>query len=203
VLSDGSGATATNGDPVGRILDLSGNNNHAIAAGDANRATLTATGWSFDGSNDYYNLTQGVPLADALTVVRGFKRSTTAGVQHGLCVNNNYFPREAIIYLDTIYVALSSTSAQLGPASTGSVTGNCVLTSIRDGQTQTARFNQSQVLTGAAGALSTPAPTMSVLGKEGNSNTTTNEELYFLAVFPGILSADDLDFVESIAQRIP
>jgi hypothetical protein len=204
VAANGSGATATNGDPVGRILDLSGNNNHAVAAGDANRATLTATGWSFDGTNDYYVLTTGIAVANSMTIVRGFTRPSSAIRSLGLGNADNYYPRDAIFWQDNnIYLALATDGTQPNAGSPNFTTGNCVLTSIRSAGILTARLNKLQVINGAGGANSGTA--MSLIGKQGGAGPqpSTQGEISFLAVFPGILSADDLDFVESIAQRIP
>jgi len=57
-----------NGDPIGTVLDLSGNGNHISAATDANRPTYSSDGYgSFDGSDDY--LTAAFTLNQTLTLV--------------------------------------------------------------------------------------------------------------------------------------
>jgi hypothetical protein len=57
IARDGTGAAPTVGDPVGRILDRSGRNNHAIAPSDAARPVLRQTAGGlyyleFDGTDD-------------------------------------------------------------------------------------------------------------------------------------------------------
>jgi hypothetical protein len=76
LYSDRAGTTATYGpdDPVGKLLDLSGDNNHATAPGDAQRPVLT-----LDGNGRYY--LERDPTDDNLPITWPTNLTTT-GVQY-------------------------------------------------------------------------------------------------------------------------
>lgn len=195
VNRDGTGAAATGTDPVGRVLDLSGNNNHASAPSDAARATLNSTGWVFDGVDDYYALTAGISITTNMTVIQAFKRATSGinSVALGLAATNlPTGPRWGSGNRNVVGLGATETTSVGTPTTTGSF----VYTGERTASVQSLRLNGADVPLNS----STP-PTVSgafdAFGRVSGSFNTG--EISFLASFPSTLSAANRAFVEQIA----
>lgn len=192
---DGTGAVATETDPVGRIIDLSGNNNHASAPADANRATLNATGWVFDGTNDYYSLTSGISVTTNMTAVRAFKRATSGIQTVGLAIAAADAPAEGRWGIDNF------NAVGLGAAGTASTSasvdaGSFVFTSQRTALVQSLRRNGASVALSSA----TPPAVSGAFDAFGRQNAIYNNgEISFFAVFTAELTGADLALVEQIA----
>ena len=60
-----TGQTANASNFVAKWNDQSGNDNHALQGTDLNKATLSAGFLDFDGTNDHYDLTSTVTIADS------------------------------------------------------------------------------------------------------------------------------------------
>jgi hypothetical protein len=190
VNRDGTGSTATGTDLVGRIIDLSGNNNHASAPADSNRATLNSTGWSFGGVDDYYTLASAISITTNMTVVRAFKRTT--GINSGLLGGS--LTREALWFGNNIiYLSLGDSSQTAGSADAR--TGSLVATSRRNASVQTVRINGASY--SSASALAVTSSFTSFGGHAGSN--FNNGEISFLAAFPSELTGADLTLVEQIA----
>ena len=193
VNRDGTGSTATGTDLVGRIIDLSGNNNHASAPADTSRAQLNATGWVFDGSSDCYVLGSTIPIATNMTTVRAFRRASAGINSVGLMASTGNIAREGFWYdVDNqIYTALGG--SQTGGASNTS-TGAFVTTTVRNATTQTTYLNGAVYATGAAPAVS---GSFANLGSTGT--IFNNGELAFQASFPSELSGANRVLIQQIA----
>lgn len=190
---DGSGGTATGTDPVGRILDLSGNNNHASAPADGNRATLNATGWVFNGSSSYYTPASAISIATNMTVVRAFKRAsagiTTTGFGNITTSNPRDFNWDSA---NGITQALGSSNYVVGSGNTS--TGSFVSTARRGAATEISRLNGTQIATRSVASVS---GSFDAFGRR--LTTYNNGEISFEAVFLAELSGPELALVEQIA----
>jgi len=197
VNRDGTGAVATGTDLVGRIPDLSGNNNYAAAPADGNRSTLSATGWGFDGTDDYYTLASALTVGTNYTVVRGFKRATAGIVSLGLGNSGANTPYDPLWFTDNNIYSWLGPDGYLGTSSTNTNTGSFVTTARRNASAQSLRLNGAAVTTTLTAA--TDGTSLTSLGRR---NTTYNAgEICFLAVFPSELSGGDLAFAERIAAE--
>lgn len=192
---DGSGGTATGTDPVGRWIDLSGNGNHASAPATGNRATLSATGWGFNGTSSYYNLASAITLSTSMTFVIGFKRAS-AGI-----VSLNFGTASAAKPYGTIWFSNNIQYSDIGPNgfivsnAANTNTGSFVSTLQRDGSAPNLRLNGSAVAT--TFTADTDGASLSTFGRR---NTDYNAgEVCFAAVFPSKLAGTSLALVEQIA----
>jgi hypothetical protein len=195
VARDGTGAVATNTEPVGRILDLSGNGNYAAAPADGNRSTLNATGWVFDGTDDYYSLLSAVTIPVSVTIVRAFRRPLGLTISAGLGNASANSPYEALWFNENTIFAWLDAAGLIQESSANASTGAFVVTTRKTLLTQTLRLN---------GAAVTTTPTIAVGGTQLNSfgrrNANYNAgEISFLAVFAAELTGADLALVEQIA----
>lgn len=195
VNRDGTGATATGTDAVGRILDLSGNNNHASAPSDAARAILNSTGWSFDGADDYYALTSGISVTTNMTVIQAFRRASAGinSVALGLAATNlPTGPRWGSGNRNVVGLGATETTSVDVITSTGSF----VFTGERTASVQSLRRNGADVPLNS----STPPTVSGTFDAFGRvSGSFNNGEISFLAVFPATLTAAQRAFVEQIA----
>tara|TARA_R100001510_G_scaffold20850_1_gene18251 strand:+ start:170 stop:904 length:735 start_codon:yes stop_codon:yes gene_type:complete len=64
-LQHNTGQTANASNFVAKWNDQSGNNNHALQDTDLNKATLSTGSLDFDGTNDHYDLTSTITIADS------------------------------------------------------------------------------------------------------------------------------------------
>tara|TARA_Y100001947_G_C10286111_1_gene280687 strand:- start:194 stop:976 length:783 start_codon:yes stop_codon:yes gene_type:complete len=160
VNTDGTGSEATPTQLVGRIPDISGNGNYAVAGTIATpdnsaRATLTEDGdfigWDFNGTDDYYSLLSPYTITESMTLMSAFGRAGTGlrSVPIGSVsdvVHGGYWWTN-----DTQYVALGATQTA-GPLSTD--TGSFVWTASRNATGQILRRNGTEIISRAASTVS-------------------------------------------------
>lgn len=201
--TDGTGAAPGTGDPVGRILDLSGNGNNIIAGtwaspADAARATLTAgNALNFSGVDDYYSLLNAVSITESMTIVRAFKRAS-AGIENvGLGYSVGSSPTEAFWYLSNAFYSgrLAGDTAETVISSADTSSGSFVSSNIRNASTEILRINGALKNSGNGGVLS---GSLDLFGRRGGSNYNSGE-ISFLAAFDTELTGADLSLVEQIA----
>ena len=198
--TNGTGAAPGSGDPVGRILDLSGNGNNLIAGtwaspSDAARGTFQNNAISFSGVDDYYSLLNAISITTNVTVVRAFKRAS-AGIKSAGIGKSGVaaVPRDLLWFTDNeYYVGLGTSQTNTG---LNTSTGSFVATTKRTVSTQEVRLNGSVIVTGSPPSISTS--TLDQIGLLGTAEYNSGE-ISFLAVFPTELTGADLTLVEQIA----
>lgn len=97
VFQERTGASATTpaeaDDPVGTILDLSGNDNHAVTPSDAARPVLRLNSGvyslDYDGTDDYLSAT--MTLVDGMEFFGALKTSDTQGMLGNLNLQNTVY----------------------------------------------------------------------------------------------------------------
>jgi hypothetical protein len=192
---DGTGGTATGTSPVGRIIDLSGNSNHASAPASGNRATLNTTGWVFDGTDDHYNLASAIALSTNMTIIRGFKRASAGIISLGLGTAASAKPYDMIWFNNNIQYSDIGPGGFIVSNAANTNTGSFVSTLQRDGSAASLRLNGAAVAT--TFTADTDGASLSTLGRRNTDYSSG--ELTFLAAFPSKLTGSNLTLVEQIA----
>lgn len=192
---DGTGGTATGTGPVGRIIDLSGNANHASAPATGNRATLNATGWIFDGTDDHYNLASAIALSTNMTIIRGFKRASAGIVSLGLGTAASAKPYDMIWFSNNIQYSDIGPGGFIVSNAANTNTGSFVSTLQRDGSAASLRLNGATVAT--TFTAEADGASLSTLGRR-NADYSSGE-LCFLFACARNLTGNERAYVETVA----
>ena len=128
MFQDSAGTTPVTAvaQPVGKILDISGNNNHAYQATPASRPVLRQDGsgyyyLEFDGVDDFL-ATPAIDFTatDEASIFCGFSCTLASGTRGMLLNIEGTFPRRLAIDLHTTTTAIHSVSGgSLGPIAAG------------------------------------------------------------------------------------
>lgn len=149
IASDGSGANAVQGDPVGYMSDGSGNDRHVTQTVTSSKPTLATSGGvaclHFDG-NDYLQKT-GFTLAQPNTIISVFKSSSLASPAN-VFDSANSAAREALILLSSGYRIAAGAPVDGGTPDLGWH----VAVAQFSGASSFLRIDGTQILTGNPGA---------------------------------------------------
>ena len=198
-----------NGDPVGAIMDLSGNGNHATQTVSASRPTYQADGilhWlAFDGVDDYYNLgfvASGTNGSAFMISVACKLLSTSAQGDIFEAAGDSGTRGGRIISFNGRYAFQTGTGgAARNTITAGAPTGKDILTLIYDGANMIARVNGTQV-----GRLNNityaSASTNSFIGSQDNDTEFANMELYGALSYVGVATQEKIEGTEKyLAQK--
>lgn len=210
---DTAGATPVTAasQPVGRILDRSGNTYHFIQATASSRPTYMLDGSSrphlaFDAVDDWMISTSFDWLTDAVTVVVAADIATSA-TQRVIVKGGNTTAANGWSMIKSAANALNMTSAGTASApaisGTGNAFGNAIYTCIADISTPvaTARKSGVQLVTTAAtqgtGAYATSGINLGSLG----GGFPTGMSLYGMLLINRVLNAQELGWAEKWMAR--
>lgn len=221
LFQERTGASATTaasvGDPVGTVLDKSGNDYHATAPSDAARPTLQQTVGGeyfldFDGTDDSMSTASTVDLSstDKVTIFAGMRRDTTSvyifyelsdfatsasqtGTFYKAC---NFGGREQEAYAR----GDAANNRQYAEYQTATTPNLTVATDVHDisGDSSIIRINgtQEDENTLEKGAGNFRNDTL-YIGAQNNSSFYFNGRLYGLIIMPALATAQQLSDAES------
>lgn len=188
----GSAATA-DGDPVGQLLDQSGNGHHVSQATSTKRGTLK-TGIQnglpairFDGVDDFlqsaaFTLAQPWTLVIACRWLRALAGAGEYAVD-GLALNSAAFFRDQTTGAQTTY------AGAFGPTVTAGATTAAIYALVWNGVSTTLQYNGNAANTGNAGT-GTPGGITIGIGADG-SQVPANVDCFEVLAFGSALAAGD------------
>jgi len=211
LFQDSAGTTPVTaaGQPVGRVLDKSGNGNHATQATAASRPTyqVDASGrgyLSFDGVDDFLltpTITPGTDKAQMFAGVRKLSDAATGiiaelgiGGNYGVRISSSAAPTLASISRGTVVITAQSASIYAAPVT-------AVVTGLGDisGDLVAIRTNGIQVTNnGDQGTLGNYAASPIYIGRRGGTTLPLTARIYHLVVrFGANLTASVISKAES------
>lgn len=191
LFSDSAGTTPAVVDgPVARMLDKSGNGNHAVQTSSTDwRPTLKSTGglfWlEFDGANDTLVATFAINQTfDRISALRQVTWTNGRQVYGGVSAN------AGAVFMNTSSPNISLFSGSVGPTATGAAVGaNAVLTERHAGAGSRVAVNSGAYATGDAG---TTAPGGVSIANDNGNTGFSNIRLYGLCMIERALSDDEI-----------
>ena len=210
LFQDSAGTTPVTaaGQPVGRVLDKSGNGNHATQATAGSRPTyqVDASGrgyLSFDGVDDSLRtptITPGTDKAQMFAGVRKLSDAATGiiaehgiGGNYGVRISSSGAPTFAAVSRGTVAITAQSASAYAAPVS-------AVVTGLGDisGDLAAVRTNGVQVTNnGDQGTLGNYAASPIYIGRRGGTTLPFNGRVYgLIARFGAALSGQQITLAE-------
>lgn len=205
--SAGTTPVTTAGDPIGRVMDISGANNHAIQATAASRPLWQTTFAAFDGTDDSW-ATPAIDFSstDKITIVVGLRKASDAAagmlLEFGASVSvagafNLRAPRGAVPACD-ITVSATGAAFGVGVLNTVAAPTTAVLSSVLDLGAASGSEVRSRV-NGAAQASSTgDAGTGNFgnlplnIGRRNNLSIPFNGNLYGLIIVGRTMSTSEI-----------